>query len=67
MPYIIFNKLGLWELKASRMTIQLVNRFVRYSKGIIDKILVKVEKFIFPNKFVVLELDNDMEIALILG
>lgn len=67
MPYKIFKKLGLWELKASRMTIQLVNRFVRYSKGIIEEILVKVEKFIFPNRFVVLELDNDMEIALILG
>ena len=33
----------------------------------IEDVLVKVEKFIFPDDFIVLNMEEDMEIPIILG
>ncbi|XP_017640031.1 uncharacterized protein LOC108481403 [Gossypium arboreum] len=49
------------------MSIQLVDRSIRYPRGIIDDVLVKVDKFIFPIDFVVLDIDEDIEVPMILG
>ncbi|KAK5838672.1 hypothetical protein PVK06_007407 [Gossypium arboreum] len=67
MPYKMFKQLGLGEPKPTRMSIQLVDRFVKYPRGIIEDVLVKVDKFIFPIDFVVLDIDEDVEVPLILG
>ena len=67
MPYKMFKKLGLGEPKPTRMSIQLADRSVKYPKGIIEDVLVKVDKFIFPVDFVILEMDEDIEVPLILG
>ncbi|KAK5772407.1 hypothetical protein PVK06_048695 [Gossypium arboreum] len=49
------------------MSIQLADRSVKYPRGIIEDVLVKVDKFIFPVDFVVLDMDEDVEVPLILG
>ncbi|XP_039119937.1 uncharacterized protein LOC120256292 [Dioscorea cayenensis subsp. rotundata] len=49
------------------MTLQLADRSVRPPKGIIEDVLVKVDKYIFPPDFVVLDVDEDVEVLLILG
>ena len=49
------------------MSIQLGNRIVRHPRGIIEDILVKVNKFIFPIDFVVIDLDEDVDVPLIPG
>ncbi|KAG8490843.1 hypothetical protein CXB51_014050 [Gossypium anomalum] len=67
MPYKMFKQLGLGEPKPTRMSIQLADRSVRYPKGIIEDVLMKVDKFIFPVNFVVLDIDEDVEVPLILG
>ncbi|KAK5802669.1 hypothetical protein PVK06_030282 [Gossypium arboreum] len=67
MPYKMFKQIGLGEPKPTRISIQLANRFVKYPKGIIENVLVKVDKFIFPVDFVVLDMDEDVEVPLILG
>ena len=38
-----------------------------FSKGIIEDVLVKVDKFIFPMDFVVLDNEEDWEAPIILG
>ena len=40
---------------------------VNYRRGIIEDVLVKVDKFIFPADFVVLDMDEDADIPIILG
>ncbi|XP_076936947.1 uncharacterized protein LOC143604312 [Bidens hawaiensis] len=40
MPYSLFEKLGLGELTPTRMTLSLVDRSVKYPKGIIENLLV---------------------------
>ena len=67
IPYKLSKKLGLGEPKPTKMSIQLVDRSVKYPKGIIENVLVKIDKFIFPVDFVILDMDEDIEILLILG
>ena len=42
MPYKLFKKLGLREAKPTRMRIQLTDRSIKYPRGIIEDLLVKV-------------------------
>ncbi|KAK5812003.1 hypothetical protein PVK06_027397 [Gossypium arboreum] len=67
MPYKMFKQLSLREPKPTRMSIQLADRSIKYPRGIIEDVLVKVDKFIFPIDFVVLDMDEDVEVPLILG
>ncbi|XP_022003937.1 uncharacterized protein LOC110901412 [Helianthus annuus] len=67
MPYSIFAKLDLGEPSPTRMSIQLADRSVKYPRGIVENMLVKVDKFVFPVDFVILDMDEDSEVLLILG
>ncbi|XP_062151907.1 uncharacterized protein LOC133860287 [Alnus glutinosa] len=55
LPYLVYLQLGLGELKPTSMTIQLADRSVKRPRGIIEDVLVKVDKFYFPVDFVVLD------------
>ena len=63
----VFWKLGLGEAKPTTISLQMVDRSLTYSRGVIEDILVKVDKFIFLMDFVVLDIEEDKEIPLILG
>lgn len=58
ISYSIFKQLDLGELKSTRMCLQLVDRSIRYPKGIIEDILVKVGGLIIPVNFVVLDVEE---------
>lgn len=48
MSFLIFRKLGLGEPKPTIVSLQFADRFIKYPGGIIEDVLVKVEKlFIF--------------------
>ncbi|XP_076930557.1 uncharacterized protein LOC143595421 [Bidens hawaiensis] len=67
MPYSVFGKLDLGEPKPTRMSIQLADRSVKYPRGIVENMLVKIDKFVFPVDFVILDMDEDKNVPLILG
>ncbi|KAA3460524.1 retrotransposon gag protein [Gossypium australe] len=67
IPYKMFKQLGLGKPKQTRMSIPLVDKTVKIPRGIIEDVLVKIDKFIFPVDFVVLDMDEDNSIPLILG
>ncbi|KAL5575067.1 hypothetical protein UlMin_016766 [Ulmus minor] len=67
MPLSVFRKLGLGEVKPTLISLQLADRSVKYPRGVIEDVLIKVDKFIFPADFVVLDMEEDREIPLILG
>ncbi|GLU07084.1 hypothetical protein SLE2022_240580 [Rubroshorea leprosula] len=67
MPFSIFRKLGLGEVKATTVSLQLADRSIKHPRGIIEDVLVKVDKFIFPADFIVLDMEEDHEVPLILG
>ena len=55
LPYSIYVELGLGNLKATPVTLQLADRSVKIPRGIIENVLVKVDKFYFPVDFIVLD------------
>ncbi|KAL0463358.1 UNVERIFIED_CONTAM: hypothetical protein Slati_0223400 [Sesamum latifolium] len=67
MPYSIFEKLGMHELTPSIITLQLADRSIKYPRGIVEDVLVKVGKFIIPVDFIVLDMEEDKNMPLILG
>ncbi|XP_075491897.1 uncharacterized protein LOC142530030 [Primulina tabacum] len=67
MPYSCFEKLGIGEVKPTTISLQLADRSIKYPRGVVEDVLVKVDKFIFPVDFVVLDMEEDREIPLILG
>ena len=48
MPWSIFKKMKLGEGRPTAVTLQLADRSLTHSCGIIEDVLLKVEKFIFP-------------------
>ena len=67
MPLSVFKKLGIGEVKPTIISLQLADRSIKYQRGVIEDVLVKVDKFIFPTDFIVLDMDKDEEIPLILA
>ncbi|KAG8472953.1 hypothetical protein CXB51_035041 [Gossypium anomalum] len=67
MPHQMFKQLGLGKPKQTRMRIQLADKNIRFPRGIVENVLVKIEKFIFPVDFVILDIEEDSNIPLILG
>ncbi|KAI3732622.1 hypothetical protein L1987_63829 [Smallanthus sonchifolius] len=67
MPFSLYEKLDLRELSPTRMTLSLADRSVKYPRGIIENLLVKVDKFVFPVDFVILDMEADEGVPIILG
>ena len=67
MPLSIFKWLGLGEARPTTITLQLANKSVKHPQGVIQDVLVKVDKFIFSPDFIVLDMEEDKEIPIILG
>ncbi|XP_076902631.1 uncharacterized protein LOC143557442 [Bidens hawaiensis] len=67
MSYSLYEKLELGELTTTRMSLSLADRSVKYPPGIIKNLLVKVDKFVFPVDFVVLDMEADEKVPIILG
>ena len=47
--------MGLGELKPTKVTLQLADCSVRIPSGIVEDVLVQVDKFYFPVDFIVLD------------
>ena len=67
MSYKIFKQLGPRKPKQTMMSIQLADKTIRFPRGIIEDVLVKIDKFIYPVDFVILDMEEDSKLPLILG
>jgi hypothetical protein len=71
LPYSVYLKLGLGELKPTTMTLQLADRSLKRPRGILEDVLIKVDKFYFPVDFIVIDTkpihDVANQIPVILG
>ena len=54
--FLVVQKLNLGEVTPTTITLQMADRSLTYPRGIIEDVLVKVDKFIFPVDFVVLDM-----------
>ncbi|CAL2256440.1 unnamed protein product [Prunus armeniaca] len=71
MPYSMYEHLGLGELKHISISLQFVDRSVKYPRGISEDVLIHVDQFILPADFVILAMEeaesSGRKLLLILG
>ncbi|XP_076953334.1 uncharacterized protein LOC143627382 [Bidens hawaiensis] len=67
MSYSLYKKLELGEHTPTRMSLSLSDRSVKYLRGIIENLLVKVDKSVFLVDFLVLDMEADEKVPIILG
>ena len=45
MPYSVYRRLGLGKLKSTQITLQFADGSIKHPKGIVEDLLVQVDKF----------------------
>ncbi|RVW19767.1 Transposon Ty3-I Gag-Pol polyprotein [Vitis vinifera] len=63
LPYSVYKQLGLGGLKPTAITLSLADRSVKIPRGVIEDVLVQVNKFYYPVDFVVLDTDPTIKEA----
>ena len=66
MHFSMMRRIGDLEVKPMRMTLQLVDWSSKCPYGVIEDVLVKVDKLIFLVDFVILDMEEDTKVLLIL-
>jgi len=67
MPYLIFKKLDLGELRPTNISLQLADRFIKHPLRILEDVSIKVGDFYVPIGFMILYMAEDAHIQIILG
>ncbi|XP_070008726.1 uncharacterized protein [Nicotiana sylvestris] len=67
MHFPIFRKLEFGKMKDTGVSLQLADQSTKRPKGIIENVLIRVDKFVFPVDFILLEMEENIEVPLILG
>ena len=67
MALSMFKRLKLGEAKSTTISLQLVDRSYQHPRGVIENVILKVDKFLFPTNFVILDMEDDNKVPNILG
>ena len=67
LPLSVVKRLSLGELTPTTLFLQMADRSMTQTEGILEDVLVKVGKFIFPVDFVVIDMEEDKKVSLLLG
>ncbi|XP_057755833.1 uncharacterized protein LOC130975015 [Arachis stenosperma] len=67
MSLAMMKRMRIEEVKPTRMALQLANRTFKFPHGVVEDLLVKVEEFIFPADFAVLNMEERANPLIILG
>ena len=59
MPLSVVQRLSLGELTLTAITLQMADRSMVQPEGLLEDVLVKVGKFIFPIDFVIMKMEED--------
>ena len=67
MPLSVVQRLRLGELIPTAITLQMVDGSMARPEGVLEDVLVKVGKFIFPVDFVIMKMEEDTQVPILLG
>ncbi|XP_057426049.1 uncharacterized protein LOC130719437 [Lotus japonicus] len=67
MPLTMFERLDLGEVTPTMLSLQMADRSLKTPYGIVEDVMVRVDKYVFPVGFVVLDMEEAEKIPLILG
>ncbi|CAJ2663308.1 unnamed protein product [Trifolium pratense] len=66
IPLSVIERIGGLDITCTRMTLQLADKSITRPSGMAEDVLVKVDKFMFPIDFVVMDIEEDDDVPLIL-
>ncbi|XP_057758186.1 uncharacterized protein LOC130977460 [Arachis stenosperma] len=66
MSLSLMRKQQIEEVKSTKKFLQLADRSLKFSLGVVENLLVKVGTFIFPADFVILDMEEDVNASIIL-
>jgi hypothetical protein len=55
LPYLVYQQLSLGELKPTTVILQLAGKSIKKPRGIVEDVIIKVDKFFFLVDFIVLD------------
>ncbi|GJS32791.1 hypothetical protein Tco_0531173 [Tanacetum coccineum] len=67
MPFSMYKCLGIGKLETIKMNIELADNSKCIPKGIVRNLLIKIDKFILPIDFIILDVLEDFRMPVILG
>ncbi|XP_026445241.1 uncharacterized protein LOC113345782 [Papaver somniferum] len=71
LPFSVYEQFGLGGLKPTSVTLQLADRSVKVPRGVVENVLIQIDKFYYPVDFIVLDTqlvaNASKEIHVILG
>lgn len=67
MPFSIFQELQLGKLKSTSTSLHFADGSVKHPRGVVENVLIKVNKYYFPVDFIVLNMEENQEMPIILG
>ena len=67
MPLSVAKRVGDLCIKRTRMMLQLADKSFAKPLGMAEDVLVKVDKFIFPADFVVMDVEEDEDVPILMG
>ncbi|XP_078168500.1 uncharacterized protein LOC144563001 [Carex rostrata] len=67
MPKSVYDRLGVGELKPTRISLQLADQSVKLPLGVVEDLPIQIGKFFVPIDFVVVDMDEDTHTPLLLG
>nr|KYP47193.1 hypothetical protein KK1_031217 [Cajanus cajan] len=66
IPLSILFKIGMVKVKSTRMTLQHVDKSLKYCHKVVKYLFVKVDKLFSPTDFVVMDIKEEVDIYIIL-
>ena len=67
MPLAIYKKLELRVLRPTMVRLQMADKNVRKPIGVVEDVMVGVDRFTIPADFIILDCEVDSEVPIILG
>ncbi|XP_070055408.1 uncharacterized protein [Nicotiana tomentosiformis] len=67
MLYLVFRTLVIGKIRPIYMRLEMDDRTMKRPLEVIEDVLVRVDKFILPMDFVILDCEVDYEVPIILG
>lgn len=67
MPLSILNHLGIGVARPTTITLKPADRSISYPQGKIEDLLVKVDKFLLPVYFIIMNFNFDEDTLILLG
>ncbi|XP_047147599.1 uncharacterized protein LOC124820027 [Vigna umbellata] len=67
MPLFTLKKIGGLEVKPTKAILQMADRSIKHPYGVVEDMVVKIDKLKFLVDFVVMDIEENVEIPLILG